>query len=159
MKHIKDTLIKNSPSDKQLETAIPKLILSPEEAGYVMARIATHMQTATKETKIGDANVEHIFPKNPDEKEWGGAPNHELLEPYLWHIGNLTVLGTRLNGGVGNKEFSVKKSIYAKTTELEITKKIAKDYTDWNVKNIEDRATKLTKPMLEVWDFENSSRV
>ena len=33
MKHIKDTLVKNSPSDEQLKTAIPKLIFSPEEAG------------------------------------------------------------------------------------------------------------------------------
>ncbi len=159
MKHIKDTLIRNSPSDKQLETAIPQLVLSPDEAPYVMSRIANHMQTTTKETRISDANVEHIFPKNPDEKEWGGTSNHELMEPYLWHIGNLTVMGTRLNGGVGNKEYNIKRVSYENASELEITKKIAADYDDWNVRNIEDRAAKLTKPMLEVWGFENPSRV
>ncbi|MGZ5528873.1 MAG: DUF262 domain-containing protein, partial [Limisphaerales bacterium] len=159
MTHVKESLTKNSPTDDQLKSEIPALILSPDDAGYFMACVANHLQSATKETKADEANLEHIYPKNPAENAWGGAAGQEQLEPYLWHVGNLTILGERLNKGVGNGEFPVKKECYGKNSELLITQNIAKDYTEWNVKNIQDRAAKLLAPVLEVWNFQNSSRV
>jgi hypothetical protein len=159
MKHIKATLVKNAPTDDQIKSAIPELILAPDEAGYVMSRLADAMQTATKEITIDEANLEHVFPKNPNEKEWGGKANHELLEPYLWHIGNLTILGERLNREAANKDYSVKKLHYEEKSELEMARKIAKTYTDWNEASIKDRANKLVKAVLQIWDFDNPSRV
>jgi hypothetical protein len=159
IKHIKDTLIKNAPSDNQIKSAVVKLVLPPDEAGYVLGRLAQYMQTDTKELQLDETNLEHIFPKNPEENEWGGKSNQELLEPYLWHIGNLTMLGERLNKNVGNKEFDLKKTYYAKNSELKMAQKIASDYTVWTVANIEHRASALIKPVQAVWNFDNSSRV
>jgi hypothetical protein len=86
--HIKDTLIKNAPSDDQVKAAVAELLLENDEAKYVLSRLATRMQTNTKEVKVDEANLEHIFPKNP-AKEW---KDPETMEPLLWHIGNLTML-------------------------------------------------------------------
>jgi Protein of unknown function DUF262/Protein of unknown function (DUF1524) len=159
LKYIKDTLKKNAPSDEQIEAVILKLILSPDDAKYVLKKLAQRMQTDTKEVAIDEANLEHIFPKNPAENEWGGKANQSELEPYLWHIGNLTILGERLNKSAANSEFSVKKSFYGKGSELEMARGIARDYTTWDKSTIEDRAGKLLPLILAVWNFDNPSRV
>lgn len=157
--HIKQTLITNSPTDEKIEASIKELYLEPNEASYVMRQIANYIQTNTKEFGVNEANIEHIFPKNPKEHEWGGKKNHELLEPLLWHIGNLTVLGERINRDVGNAEFHIKRDRYENRTEVEMTKQIARDYSEWNVDNIKKRAVKLTKDIMEIWKFDNPSRV
>lgn len=157
--HIKNVLTENAPTDEDIKLAVPKLILEPGEAKYIMEKLAWAMQTDTKEIKIGEANLEHIYPKNPAENEWGGKTNQEVLDPYLWNIGNLTMLGRRLNRKAANKEFSVKRQHYEQKSELDMAQQIAKDYVDWNETAIKDRATKLTNLVLEVWDFDNSSRV
>lgn len=159
LKHIKASLVKNAPSDDRIKTAVPELILAPDEAGYIMGRLAAFMQSKTKEVTIDEANLEHIFPKNPDEKEWGGKANQELLGAFLWHIGNLTMLGERLNRDTANKEYDVKKKDYAKKSELKMPKQIARDYSVWDENSIRDWANKLTDPILEVWSFDNPSRV
>lgn len=129
MAYIKDVLVKNAPNDNLIESSIPDLILDPDEALYVVSRISRHMQSRTKEIKPGDVNLEHIFPKRPKETEWGGKANHEKLEPYLWHIGNLIMLGRRINREAGNKEFNIKRQEYEQKSELEMAQQIAREYT------------------------------
>jgi hypothetical protein len=70
---IKNTLAKNAPSDDQIKAAVAELILSNDEARYVLSRLASRMQTGTKEVKIDETNLEHIFPKNAGAREWGGG--------------------------------------------------------------------------------------
>ena len=153
--HLKDTLKKNAPSDDQIRAAVAELILSNDEAKYLLSRLASRMQTNTKEVKIDEANLEHIFPKNP-AKEW---KDPETMEPLLWHIGNLTMLGERLNRDVGNKEFSVKSAHYARNSELEMAQAVAKTYKTWDKDTIPDRAKRLAPLVIEIWNFDNPSRV
>jgi hypothetical protein len=153
--HVKDTLKKNAPSDDQIRAAVAELILSNDEAKYMLSRLASRMQTNTKEVKIDEANLEHIFPKNP-AKEWKDL---ETMEPLLWHVGNLTMLGERLNRDAGNKEFSVKRAHYAKNSELEMAQDVAKTYKTWDKDTIADRAKRLAPLVIEVWNFDNPSRV
>jgi Protein of unknown function (DUF1524) len=85
--------------------------------------------------------------------------NQHKLEPYLWHIGNLTMLGERLNRDVGNRGFSIMRERYAKKSELEMARQIAASYITWDETTIKDRAKKLAPLVVEVWSFNNSSRV
>ena len=159
MQHIKWVLVKDTPSDQQILLHVPNLSLTTEEARYVVGRLATYMQTGTGEVKVDDANVEHIFPKNPEENEWGGKANHELLEPLLWNIGNLTILGRRLNRKAANKEFEIKKKHYAEKSELVMAQNVAEHYSNWDETTIKTRATRLAELVLKVWSFDNSSMV
>jgi hypothetical protein len=152
---IKKQLVKNAPSDSQIKASVKKLILEPEEAKYLLLRLATHMQTKTKETKIDEANLEHIFPKKPSA-EWH---HPEDMEPYLWHLGNLTMLGERLNTAAGSKGYTTKREHYQKTSELVMAQDIGKKYVKWGKDAIEKRAESLGPLITEVWDFDNPSRV
>jgi len=60
--------------------------------------------------------------------------------------------------GAANAEFQIKKRDYFSKSELEINKGLCR-ITDWNPKAILDRAATLVKPALEIWSFDNPSRV
>ncbi len=153
--HIKSTLEKNAPENKLIETNVPKVELEPEQADYVLRRIADRMQSATKEVGLKEANLEHIFPKKPSD-EW---TNKDELKPYLWYLGNLTMLGERLNKGVANKGYAAKREHYQKASELIMAKELAKKYDKWDAGTIKDRAESLSPYIVEIWNFDNPSRV
>ena len=153
--HIKETLVKQAPSDDQVKASVGDLSLYPGEASYLLSRIATRMQTETKEVKIDESNLEHVFPKKPSA-EW---EHPEELEPFLWHLGNLTMLGQRLNDAVENKGYPAKRAYYQSTSELVMAQNLAKTYDVWNEETIRDRAKKLAPYITEVWNFNNPSRV
>jgi hypothetical protein len=152
---IKETLVKNAPTDEQIKASVEKLILDPEEAKYVVHRIAKHMQTKTKEMGIDEANIEHIFPKKPSA-EWD---HPEELEPMLWHLGNLTMLGERLNTAARSKGYPNKRDQNYKTSELVMVQELAQTYNKWDGAAIENRAKSLGPLINEVWSFDNPSRV
>src|ERR1700689_4425320 len=107
------------------------------------------MQSATKEVALKEVNLEHVFPRNPSD-EWS---NKDDLTPYTGHLGNLTMLGERLNAAVANSGVDQKRKYYEKNTELEITKQLAKDNQTWDVAAIQKRAKQLLKTITEVWNF------
>ncbi|MEZ5422283.1 MAG: DUF262 domain-containing protein [Pyrinomonadaceae bacterium] len=157
---IKRRLSDNAASDDIVKASVPELILDRNEALYIVSRIARYKQSTTKEVALGEANLEHIYPKRPATNEWGGEQMQETLNALLWHIGNLTWLGKRLNEGVANGEYaSVKMPSYENTSELEITREIATTYTEWNDKTIRHRAEGLVPAILQIWNFDNPSRV
>lgn len=152
---IKTALVKNAPADETIKQGLKRLILEPDEAKYVVHRIATAMQTKTKEIAIDESNLEHIFPKKPSA-EWS---NPEELEPYLWHVGNLTMLGERLNQGAASKGYPTKRTAYYEKSELTMPQELAKTYSKWDVSSITKRADSLGKYVIQIWDFNNPSRV
>ena len=103
---VKATLSANSPDDKTIQDAVIKenTVLDPSDAKYVLKRLANYMQDPQKQVVVGDTNVEHIYPQNPDPNEWGGKTNQEKLEPFTWHMGNLTIFGKKANKKVENFE-------------------------------------------------------
>ena len=103
---------------------------------------------------MGESNLEHIFPKKP-YLEW---ENPDDLELYLWAIGNLTMLGKRLNNTAASKGFPGKKEEYAKSSVV-MSQEVASQYDKWGYKEIFARAKTLVPLVLEIWNFDNPSRV
>ena len=155
--HIKTTLVNASPDEKQLKASLPNLILSSEEARYIVPTLARHMQSKTKELTINEANIEHIFPKRPSS-EWSAKEQSELT-PLLWHLGNLTMLGTRLNRAAENSKYATKKAHYESKSELEMPRRVAKEFKTWNAEAVRKRAASMYSDVVEIWDFNNPSRV
>jgi hypothetical protein len=156
--HVKSTLIKRAPDNKQIlamKVEGEQLLLMQQDAVYVMSRLAYKMQTKTKEIGLSESNLEHVFPKNP-APEWGDVSD---LEEYLWHFGNLTMLGTRMNGAIANAAYSIKRPYYQKNTELVMSQNLAKEYQTWDVVAIQKRAKQLLPLVIEIWDFNNTSYV
>lgn len=154
---LKQALREAAPSDQVIGQSLETIELTSEEARYVVRKIADHLQSSTGEvgSQIKKTNIEHIFPKNPSV-EWENA---ESLRPYLWHIGNLTLLSKRLNKNIDNGGFPEKRKCFAEKTELKISQDVAAGYTEWTVEAIKERAKSLAKAANEVWNFDNPSRI
>jgi hypothetical protein len=159
--HIKDTLLKNAPSDSDTQKAAANATFESDSAAatYVLRRIANYIQSPTKDVAVDEVNLEHIFPRNPKKNEWGGAKQQEVLRPFTWHIGNLTIYGRKANTRSGNEEYSVKRDDYEKKSSVVMTNNIAKYYKDWDETTILKRAERLAKHVVTIWSFDNTSRV
>ena len=157
---IKQALSANSPDDSAVKAAVVKetTVLESSDAKYLMKRLANYIQDPQKQVVVGDTNLEHIYPQNPEESEWGGKTNQEKLEPLTWHIGNLTIFGKKANKKVANFEYSLKQPKFA-ASQVVMTKEIASQYNKWDETTILDRAAHLAKRIVEVWNFANPSRV
>jgi Protein of unknown function (DUF1524) len=156
--HVKAALSNQAPDDAATKLAVLSADLDPSDAKYVMARLANYIQDPEKQVVIGETNLEHIYPQNPDHDAWGGQASQETLEPLTWNIGNLTIYGKRANRKVANDEFDKKAPRYAQSKVI-MTSQLAKDYTQWNENTIAERAKGLAKQVVLIWDFNNPSRV
>jgi hypothetical protein len=157
---IKLALSLNSPDDPAVKNAIMNetTVLDPSDAKYVMKRLSNFMQDPQKQVVVGDTNVEHIYPQNPAENEWGGRTNQEKLEPLTWHIGNLTIFGRKANKKVENFEYHIKRPKY-EASQVVMTNEIASKYATWDESTIMKRAAHLAGFVVQVWNFANPSRV
>lgn len=159
-KYVKEQLAANVPDDPQIRDAITAeaTTLDAADAKYVITRLARFMQDPEKQIGLAEANVEHIYPQNPAGDQWGGPENQERLEPLTWHIGNLTIFGKRANRKAANAEYSDKRPRF-RDSKIVMTNEIAEHYDRWDEKTIIDRAIRLARDVVRIWNFNNPSRV
>lgn len=108
-KAAKKILQKINPTDEQIKSILNDIYLTKSQALYIIYAITEQAQTKTKAVKLKRNSLEHIFPENPDKSEW---PKLDEMEPFLWHIGNLTVLEPKYNRKAGSKSFDKKRELY-----------------------------------------------
>ncbi len=98
-------------------------------------------------TAKGNVNLEHIFPQNPKSGTWS---NRSVLEPFLWRLGNLTLLGPRKNQKAANSSFEEKVVIY-NDSKIELTKEIGGKYLTWDETSINQRSVYLAQLALKTF--------
>ena len=161
-KYIKEQLSANAPDDEAVKKAVAaeSTTLDSSDAQYVVLRIARYMQDEEKQIAPSpeETNLEHLYPQNPEENEWGGHQNQDKLEPLTWHLGNLTIFGRRANRKNANQEYHLKRPRFA-ASKLVMAQNIAKHYDHWDEQTITQRAGKLADLVVKVWSFDNTSRV
>ena len=140
-------LYKVNPADSIIEENVPALLLSRTEARWLMTELANSMQSHTKEIAMDKANLEHVFPQNAGA-DW---PNRDKLQPFIWHIGNLTVLSDRLNAKARNKSFAAKCKDYYSKSEIRMTRDLT-TVKSWDEKAVVTRAEHLGKQILRTWN-------
>ena len=142
----KAILLKLNPSDSVVQEQFDELFLSKSEASWIMLQLANTLQSKTRELGMDKANVEHIFPQNAGT-DW---PNRKNLEPFIWHIGNLTILGKKINAKAQNKGFSAKCQEHYSVSEIKMTAELLK-IPSWDEAAIRSRANRLAKAAIELW--------
>ena len=95
--------------------------------------------------------VEHIFPQTPNEEwiQYFEANGNEDI--YVGRLGNLTLLGQKLNKQLSNKPYKEKRKTYFKKSDFTITKQLAK-VSKWTARVVEKRQSQLFKHACEIWD-------
>ena len=146
LKEVKAILASINPDDRSLLPKAEDLYLTRGEAQYILTTLANIMQSKTKEVSVHDANLEHIFPLNPDAT-WGDTTE---LDPLTWHLGNLTVMSTKLNREAANAQFKTKSKYYFQS-EIKMTSCLPEKYKNWTSAEVRDRARSLASSLLSTW--------
>lgn len=90
-------------------------------------------------------HIEHIYPQTPKEGErW------EEHDRYVTRLGNLTLLGRRLNEQIKNANFGLKKEQAYQNTRLALTEALLQ-YEAWSPETVVKRQTALCQCAREVW--------
>jgi hypothetical protein len=91
-------------------------------------------------------HVEHIYSQTPDGPKW---PNHAQV---INRLGNLTLLGKRLNTSIKNADFATKKKDGYAGSDILMTQELL-TLDKWDTEEIEKRQRELSEWVFEIWRF------
>lgn len=100
---------------------------------------------------------EHIMPQTPT-KYWKEVTNNISEEEYSYYanlLGNLTIVSSRDNSSMGNKDFETKKDYLSKTKHIKMNEDIL-NKKEWNIKLIESRTIELIDMINIVYPYTKS---
>ena len=150
---LRDAMSSAVPSDTAFEAAFATARLSK-------AYLARYMLRAIDQTLRGDAtpefvanddyesvNLGHIIPVNPSS-EWSITADEAATSQTL--IGNLTLLSSKVNGVVGNKNFADKRDAYKKSS-YKITHDLENFTGDFGLTEVKRRQSELAKAAVATW--------
>lgn len=117
-----------------------------ETIRYVLKKLH-NVTTKNKEisTNNNDVHIEHIHPVKAQLWNFSDEDHNK----YLWRLGNLTLLSSKLNETVKNNVFDVKKNSY-KDSWIQPTIDLL-SYKQWTPTEIENRQGKMADLALKIW--------
>ena len=93
-------------------------------------------------------HIENIYPQTPREgQRW------EDHDSFVTRLGNLTLLGGRLNEQIKNSDFETKKQQACQATRLTLTERLLR-YERWSPEVVLERQNELGRIAQEVWPAE-----
>lgn len=117
-------------------------------ARYLLREIE-HAKRATGEVSVeapDKVHVEHIYPQTPAGPRW---QNHAQM---INRLGNLTLLGKRLNISVRNADFPTKKRKAYEPSDILMTKELVA-LADWDADAVAARQDELSAWIFDIWGF------
>ncbi|MFZ2560281.1 MAG: DUF262 domain-containing HNH endonuclease family protein [Candidatus Nanoperiomorbaceae bacterium] len=159
----KQILVDNMPSDEEFEARLEKHVFKGQleaRAKYMLEYLGYGTLSPTEMVIKSHRAVEleHIMPQTIDTKkakleygDWVSYLGEDAIlhGEYLTKLGNLTMLGKKLNIVASNNPFEAKKVEYEKS-EIAMTRELAKNEA-WGLKLIDARTKVLAKQATELW--------
>ncbi len=127
-------------------------------ARYTLARITNHLALRSRPSggeeivnpDAKEVNLEHVLPQAvPDAWRSGFSTNVNPID-YVYRIGNLTLLRTKINRDASDKSFADKKRLALEGSHLKINDFFG-GVSKWSEREIEQRQKGLAKAAVEVW--------
>lgn len=140
--HLSDTDFKNDFSTISLNSRRNKKLIK-----YILFELENQMSNNTYDFEENNATIEHILPESPSE-EWGNYFSKNVLENYVFRIGNYTILEAGKNRDIGNKIYAEKIAVF-KTSGFKITNTI--DFPEWNPNNLDNRQAAFARIATSIW--------
>lgn len=139
-----------APDADDFVTRFARASVSRMATARYLLREIEHAKRATQEVavELGDrVHVEHIYPQTPQ----GGSrwSNHTQI---VNRIGNLTLLGKRLNTSIKNADFNTKKVKGYSSSDILLTKELLAQ-EDWSAEAVEKRQNELSTIVFDIWGF------
>jgi uncharacterized protein with ParB-like and HNH nuclease domain len=153
------------PSNEDIKTALKDKDLyntQPKNRNYLFELLENYNNREYVNTSNEAITIEHIFPRNPNEK-WSTEVSSEefflFKEKHLNTIGNLTLSGN--NGALSNKSFLDKKLMNRDGNEQGYSfshlwlNSYLKKIDHWNIEKFEERQVIIYDRFLKIWEYPN----
>jgi uncharacterized protein with ParB-like and HNH nuclease domain len=140
------------PSDTQFKEAFSKAAVAKATlARYYLVSLENAQDESKKPEQIPNndtlaVNLEHVLPKVISQ-DWPIDP--DTHRAYLKRLGNLAIMGSKLNSEIGNGSFQTKREHYLKSSFV-FTKSIGES-VNWGAKEINERQDKMAELALKAW--------
>ena len=151
------------PSNEDVKTALRDKDLyntQPKNRNYLFEMLENFNNREYVNTNNDQITIEHIFPRNPEEKWSTDLSKDEYFlfkEKHLNTIGNLTLSGN--NGALSNKSFLSKKemNVDGKEQGYQFSRlwlnSFIKSIDTWNVEKYEERLHIIYERFLKIWEY------
>ena len=118
---------------------------------YILFEIERHISGISFDIESATYSLEHILPERPSAA-WSDI-EESIQERLIYRIGNMTLLETAKNHGIGNEGYSVKQGAYS-ASQVQITHAITEHYESWDEQKIESRQKQLAKHAAAIWKID-----
>jgi uncharacterized protein with ParB-like and HNH nuclease domain len=127
-------------------------------ARHVLAKISNYLSKSkdaagselVANPDAREVNLEHILPQNFDETWHAGFSKDTDPSDYVYRIGNLTLLTSKINTAISNSPFEIKKEKAFSISKLPINVHLM-EKSQWGEKEIDQRQEQMAKVALQVW--------
>lgn len=143
--YVSDERFRNAFAEKQLKTTHAR---NQRLVRYILFQIERHVAGHEYDANSERYSIEHVLPQNPEDG-WSQF-SEDVIERFVYRLGNMTLLATAVNRNLGNKPFGEKKAVYS-TSEFKITKVIAEETDEWTVERIANRQRWMANQATSIW--------
>ncbi len=140
-----DNTFKNNFREKEFKTSNSR---NRKVIRYILFELEKQISGQEFNLDSTGYNLEHILPENPGE-EWSFIEENNQ-DKYIYRLGNLTLLETKVNRNLGNQSYSRKIEMY-KNSDFQLTSSIPKHYPLWNENAIVTRQSQMAKQATSIW--------
>ena len=105
-----------------------------------------HQPEYVANEEVTEINLDHVLSLTPSD-EW--KVNSDEVEAAQRMLGNMVLMRANQNRDLGNKGFSDKRKVYAKS-DYSLTKQVS-SYRAWGLQQVRDRQAKLAKLAVKTW--------
>ena len=132
-------------TDKSLRTTSSR---NNKVVRFILFRLEAQLSGQSLDFESAKYGIEHILPENPGDG-WDQFDDQQQ-EASTYRLGNLTILATADNRGLGNTGFANKLEAYRRSN-LAITRKISEEYDAWTEEKIRSRQEWMAKQATGIW--------
>ena len=145
------------PSDGEFRTAFADKTLRTTSSRnrkvvrFILFRIEEHLSGGSLDFESARYGIEHVLPENPGA-DWEQFDDGQR-DAFTYRLGNLALLGTTANRGLGNAGFDEKRPVL-QASEFLATGKLAQDYAVWTVDTIRERQKWMARQATGIWQIQ-----
>ena len=149
--YLSDNRFRNAFAEKSLKTTQSR---NKRVVRYLLLQLERQLSGKDYDFESERYTIEHVLPENPGT-DWEQFAD-EQLESMVYRLGNFTLLASTDNRDLGNKSFAAKREVY-RTSEFEITRKLAEDNAEWNAERIAARQNQMAHLATAIWRIDQLS--
>lgn len=137
------------PTDEEIENEFVKTNLYVRD---LTKFVLTKIENSGNHINYSNLNIEHVMPQTKTNYWLNYVNDEALYEQIVNRIGNLTLVDSKDNSGMSNRDFEVKKQYLTQTRHIKLNEDIL-NKTEWNEEEINKRSKAIARQFNNIFKY------